>query len=111
MRKIPNWVVLVLQLDPRMKQCALWFLGDCEGRIEWHHNFIYAGRQVNIPECILGVCKVHHDQANNKEVKQRLDWVMFSLWTEKIFEMFSKSAKMLRGRQAFLNKRYGVKRE
>ncbi len=107
MRFIPKQVKEELENDPRMKQCCLWYLDGCDGRIEWHHNLIYAGRQVNIPEAILPLCKAHHDIADHKEIKQRLDWVMFSLWNEAHFEMFPKSARILKIRQRYLKMRYG----
>ena len=34
--------------------------GNCQGRIEWHHVWIYAGRQINEPWAILGACHGHH---------------------------------------------------
>lgn len=95
----------VLEADERMKKCCLSYLGDCKGKIEWHHNLIYAGKQSDVPETILGVCKKHHDQANDKIMKERLDYQMLKLFNPYHFELFAKSS--LRLRRYYLVKKYG----
>lgn len=74
--------------DPFMHKCCLSFMGFCGGRVEWHHNLIYAGRQVNEKWCIVPVCHNHHMRAENKEVKKQLDRVMMSRATEKDLKQF-----------------------
>lgn len=48
-----------------MKRCALHglsvFYGPCSGRIEWHHVWEYAGRQINEKWAIVGACHEHHE--------------------------------------------------
>ncbi len=53
----------MLENMPRMRMCeASWEHPEgCEGRIEWHHCWIYAGTQINELWAILGACKKHHD--------------------------------------------------
>jgi hypothetical protein len=34
--------------------------GFCDGRIEWEHAFLYAGKQINEPWNIIPVCEYHH---------------------------------------------------
>lgn len=47
---------------PRMKRCAVAGMGyeSCDGRIEFDHVWIYAGRQINELWAILGLCHCHH---------------------------------------------------
>lgn len=74
MRKIPTELKERLAADPRMKVCAAAHLGDCEGRIEWHHVWIYAGRQINESWAIVGACHYHHSEVNsNREVKEAFE--------------------------------------
>lgn len=52
----------------RMQRCAvkrLCYGETCVGRIEWHHVWIYAGRQINELWAIVGACKKHHDQVDS----------------------------------------------
>lgn len=74
MRPISAAVKNKLELDPRMRRCALWGVSgfdDCEGRVEWHHVWIYAGRQIDEAWAIVGACTHHHKQADSRErVKQ-----------------------------------------
>lgn len=62
MRPIPQPLRDKLELQRRMKMCAVFALGYgfCEGRIEWDHVWIYAGRQINEEWAIVGVCNRHH---------------------------------------------------
>ena len=45
--------------DPFMKRCCLED-GECSGKIEWHHVFIYKNRQINEKWSILPACKGKH---------------------------------------------------
>ena len=105
MRKISKATMKVLEEDERMKKCCLAYLGDCKGKIEWHHNLIYAGKQSDVPETILGICKKHHEQANDKVMKERLDYQMLKLFNPRQFEMFPKSSLYMR--RYYLIKKYG----
>lgn len=54
----------------RMKLCPLrrdWKAGPCSGPIQWHHVWIYAGRQIDEVWAILGICEGHHDMVNGNE--------------------------------------------
>lgn len=54
--------------DPFMRYCCI---DDscCEGRIEWHHVWIYDKNQINEVWAIVPACKYHHDKAESKEFK------------------------------------------
>lgn len=98
MRKIPPPLRDKLANDKWYKKCCLSpetckisNLGTCGGRIEWHHNLIYAGKQVNEPFCILPVCHNHHYKAQNKTVKEVMDLIMWSRATSQQIGEYSKS--------------------
>lgn len=78
MRKIPQELKDEMSVDPYYQECCLLVLGNCGGRIEWHDNLIYAGRQQNHKWCILPLCHDHHMKADNKEIKPLLDDIMVS---------------------------------
>lgn len=78
MNHIPKALNDELNEDPFYRKCCLSFLGGCGGRIERHHNLIYAGRQYQAKFCILPACHDHHDMARKTEIKERFDWVMLN---------------------------------
>lgn len=92
MRAIPPSLRNELASDPYYEKCCLSHLGVCEGRIEWHHNLIYAGRQQNRKFCILPLCHGHHMRANNKEVREKLDRIMESRATPEDLAEFPRRA-------------------
>ena len=69
MRPIPAKLRKELDQDPTMHQCGISNL-LCEGRVEWHHVFIYAGRQINEFWAIVPACAAHHKRAEDPEVKR-----------------------------------------
>lgn len=79
MRKIPEEMRNEMSQDPYYTKCCLeGIVEGCGGRIEWHHNLIYAGKQRNHPWCILPVCHDHHMQADSKLIKPTLNKIMIS---------------------------------
>lgn len=78
MNHIPKALNDEINEDPFYRKCCLSFLGGCGGRIERHHNLIYAGRQYQAKFCILPACHDHHDMARKTEIKERFDWVMLN---------------------------------
>lgn len=94
-------------LDPRMKVCALapHIPHSCSKKIDFHHNLIYAGKQSDLPNAIIAICSNIHDQANNKEIKEVLDWIMLNQMTPRDYEEVPKAN--LHQKRSFLNKKYG----
>jgi hypothetical protein len=76
MRKIPESLKTELLADEFMQKCCLAYTGICQGRIEWHHNLIYGGRQQNVSFAILPLCHGHHLKADLKVIKPILDKIM-----------------------------------
>jgi hypothetical protein len=103
-RKIPTKLRDDMSNDPYMKQCC--FDGNHWGHVEWHHNLIYSGRQVNEAFCILPLCQLHHRDADNKETREKLNWIMWNRATEEQLTRFSK-AENYKETLARLNNKYG----
>ena len=57
--KIPKEIREQLENDPYMLSCINenW---ECRGRIQFHHAFQYASKQVSELWSILGLCEYHH---------------------------------------------------
>lgn len=91
MNHIPTSLNKELNEDPFYTKCCLRMLGGCGGRIERHHNLIYAGKQYQAKFCILPACHDHHDMARNTEIKERFDWVMLNRATEQEILSISKA--------------------
>lgn len=105
MRPIPIAMREEIASDPFMKRCCLWS-GVCEGRIEWHHNLIFAGKQVNERWAILPLCTFHHDRiAYNKG---RVDHIMLNRATDDELKRYSKAIDYISLREQ-LNKQYGTR--
>lgn len=70
MRPIPLKMRAGLAAEPRMTKCALVGLefGKCEGKIEWDHVFIYAGKQINEKWALIAVCSKHHYEKNGNQL-------------------------------------------
>ena len=90
--------------DPFYKRCCL--TGSMNVKIEWHHNLIFAGRQVNEKWCILPLWEKVHAQANKPEIKEKLDWIMLNRATDAELERYSKATN-LKTKRDKLNKKYG----
>ena len=92
--------------DPYYRRCAI--TGKPKGlvKIEWHHNLIYAGRQVNEPWCILPISEAVHLLARSKDMKEKLDWVMLNRGSDEDLLRYSKVENLL-AKRAKLNEKYG----
>lgn len=91
MRPIPLKMRAELEEEPRMKRCALVGLefGSCDGRVEWDHQWIYAGKQINEKWALLGVCSKHHyDKNGNQLLKESLARKSLNLATEEDLQKY-----------------------
>lgn len=75
MRPIPRKLRDDMASDMFYKTCCM-PMTDCNGRIEWHHNLIFRGRQVNEKFAILPLCQKHHRIADRSDVKNILNAIM-----------------------------------
>lgn len=96
MRAIPTHLKKILEAMPRMKTCeASWSpdLGPCEGRIEWHHVWIYAGAQINELWAILGACTRHHAAVSTDPmIKEEFERRSLEIATEEDLAKYSKKS-------------------
>lgn len=60
MHKIPPKIRAQLARDRFMDRCFRHAEGNCSGRVEWEHAFIYAGKQVQERWAIVPACTFHH---------------------------------------------------
>lgn len=92
MRPIPLKLREEMSSNKFYKKCCLDnFVYPCSGKIEWHHNLIYAGKQVNEEFCILPVCKMHHDIEKHTIIKEKLNWIMWDRATDEQIKYYSKA--------------------
>lgn len=107
MNNIPKKLRKEMAADPYYKVCAV--TGDRGTRtdpIQWHHNLIFGGKQVQEKFCILPIKRSIHFKANDKTVKARLDWIMLSRATEEQLTHYSKAIDR-RFELAMLSEVYG----
>lgn len=107
MNKIPPKLREEMAGDPFYKRCCV--TGEI-GKIEWHHNLIYAGKQVQEKWCILPLTYHIHRIADDKLVRERLDWIMLNRATDDELRRYSKAVDLLAKRDR-LNTKYGKKRD
>lgn len=73
------------------KGCALDHgeYGYCDGVIQWHHVWIYAGRQIQESWAIVGACNKHHDEVKTRqEVKDAFERESLRRATDKDLEKY-----------------------
>jgi hypothetical protein len=109
MRPIPINLRNEMENDPFYKQCCMPEDGLCEGRVEWHHNLIYAGSQLNEKWAILPLCQYHHNNEKHRMIKEQINWIMLNRATDDQLRQYSKAVDYIRERDR-LNNLYG-KRE
>ena len=103
MRKIPTKLKEEMAADPAYKLCALRGGHICQGKIEWHHHIIFAGRQLNEKWAIVAICEYIHDQVTpicsnglREGIPGELDRFVLNRATEPELLAVSKSIDYLR---------------
>lgn len=102
MRPIPPQMRQSMDSDPFYHKCVIC---GCQG-VQWHHNLVFAGRQVNEEWAIIPLCPFDHDQARNSEFKESLDWIMLNRATDDELRPFCKATDYIFMRKK-LNEKYG----
>lgn len=95
-----------LEADPYYKHCAISLVMG--PKIDWHHNLIYAGRQVQARFCIIPLSNVVHEEIVFH--KEEVDWIMVNRATDEELVHYSKVIDYLRMRDV-LNQKYGEYKE
>jgi len=109
MSRIPKRIREELSEDPRYRVCTL-ADKNCKGRIQWHHNFIVAGSQIQKPFSIISLCEYHHENARGK-YRDIIDWICLSRASELDLRDYPKVYKDWLWKLKYLNKKYGKFKE
>ncbi len=103
MRPIPKKLKEQLSNDPYYQRCCI--TGLTNEKIDWHHNLIYAGRQVNERFCILPLAQSVHDRII--AFKEQCDWIMLNRATDDELIRYSKAIDLVQKRNR-LNKLFNA---
>jgi hypothetical protein len=96
-----------MDANPLYHMCIFHRMAHGPGvKIEWHHNLIFAGSQVNEEWAILPICVAVHDKAREKHMKERLDWIMLNRAPEERLRYYSKAINFIQEKHR-LNGIYG----
>ena len=106
MRPIPPELRKELEADKFYNRCCITGLSNKEVKIDWHHNFQFAGRQVNEKWCILPLFQSLHKEMS-REIKERLNWIMYNRASDETLEKYSKAVD-LKWERNRLNIKFGV---
>lgn len=81
-----------LSEDPTYSYCCLTGVQSSPADpVEWHHNLKFAGKNAQARFCILPILRSIHLKADTREVREKLNWVMWSRATAEEIAEFSKS--------------------
>ena len=104
MNNIPKSLRDDIAADPFYQRCCITGALAKDTKVEWHHNLIYAGKQVQEKWCILPLRADVHE--NIVRYKERCDWIMLNRATDDDLRRYSKAVNLI-ARRATLNKKYG----
>ena len=102
MRKIPTKLREDMANDPFYERCCI--TGRKDEKIDWHHNLIFAGRQINEKWCILPLITSVHERII--AYKEKCNWIMLNRGTDEQLKKYSKLINYIELRDK-LNKKYG----
>ena len=105
MRPIPPKLRQELSDDPFYSKCCISGISKNAVKIDWHHNLIFGGKQVNEKFCILPLADFVH--RNIVKHKEKCNWIMWNRASDQEIERFSKATDYKKERDR-LNKIYGV---
>jgi hypothetical protein len=106
MNNMPSALRKELAANPFYSRCAITGVTDQDSRIEWHHNLIHAGKQVQERWCIIPLVHIVHAKAENKNVREALNWIMTNRATDEQLRKYSKAVDYIKIRDR-LNKKFG----
>jgi len=93
---IPKKLLNEILEDKFYKKCCL--TGKPYGKIDWHHNMTWQGKNVQEKFAILPVHNSIHQYHNGltSEVKEKLNRIMVSRMTEEQLDYYSKAVNYKR---------------
>jgi hypothetical protein len=104
MNNIPKKLKDEILSDPFYKRCCITGVLSTNEKVEWHHNFIYAGRQLQEKWCILPIAEKIHK--NIDKYLDQCDRIMLNRATDEQLKKYSKCVDLIAKRD-WLNKKYG----
>ena len=105
-RPIPQAIRDKFNADPWYKKCCI-ADSHCDGHIQFHHNFTYAGKRTDDPEGILPACVYHHSKASVTDIKERFDLVMYLRGAIQLSVKYPKIKDSLLTRFNYVFNKYG----
>lgn len=107
MNRIPKKLRDRLADDMLYQRCCITGeLGTWADPLQWHHNLIHAGKQVQADFAILPVKKSIHLIADYPKIKEKLDWVMLNRMSEEELERYGRVFDW-QARKDYLNALFG----
>lgn len=103
MQPIPKKLREELANDNWYMRCCMTGHNMDYGKIDWHHNFIYT-KQVNEKWCILLLLRQVHDKEKDRDIKQRLDWIMLNRATDEELKKYNRVEDLIAKRKRLNNK-------
>jgi len=98
-----------MDADPYYHRCCVTGIPDYQQKVDWHHNFesyLHGNKgRVNEAWCILPLVQWVHDMADNKYVRELLDWEMLNRATDETLEHWSSYPGELKMRRDYLNQK------
>ena len=107
MNNIPNKLKEEMAADPFYQRCCITGSLASATKVEWHHNLIFAGRQVQEKFAILPIRSDIHERIF--AYKEEADWIMLNRATEEQLKKYSRAVNLFEKRDR-LNKKYGTYR-
>lgn len=105
MKRIPNKLREEMANDPYYDRCCVTGRHKTWTKVDWHHNLIFAGSQVNEKWCILPLARSIHNRVHEPAIKQYVDWIMLNRATEEELARYSK-LEDLKAKRDKLNRYY-----
>lgn len=102
MRAIPERLKQELASDPFYSKCCI--TGSASEKIDWHHNLMFGGSQINEKFCILPLAKSVHDKIS--KYKDICDWIMWNRASYEEIKRYSKAINYSEYKK-ILNRDYG----
>ena len=107
MRPIPPKLKADLAADPWYTRCCITGIPSVKAKIEWHHAFIFAGRQVNEKWAIVPLTAEVHKKVSNPIIKEKLRWIILNRAGHEALIKYSRSMNLVKEVMR-LNAKYGV---
>lgn len=96
MRPIPPKLRAEMAADPYYEVCCLTGLKKAPWvKIEWHHAFMYAGRQVNEKWCIVPLEKSFHARVHEPWIKEKIDRIILNRADEETLRRYSTTRDLI----------------